>query len=534
MKIDKHIYFQISLFLIAVIWGEHSWYFLLLTAAQLIFVPLTLNLFMEKDTWFSRIYPYIAYPAFLAIVLLQLIDQTKWDGWLAGIYLLFTIMVSFYGFTRFLQRGFAHLEEFSIDLGMMYLWIGGAWYFAHETNLDTGFSYIIRWLTGIHFHYASFLLLVFMGLLGRRIQSPLYKGICIIIFVSPIIVALGITFSRWLELVSVLFYIVGIYGLIYLSYQAMFASMVQRWLVRGSFAAVGISILFSFIYALGNVWGTYTITIDFMLHFHGITNSLGFALLGLIGWFLDTPKSRFTGWNFPISRIRGGKRIGEEVLQQIVDPHQSNPKGLVNDLRIFEPDIDVDSLAPTVIDFYKNTNDYRIKAKILWSTWFYPFAYFYHVCSRRFKQLNLPLTSKQIEMIGNILPILEELDGRYRPIAWIRQIEEEVVFVALYSYHQKNERTFMNIALPLPGSAMIGILELQQIGNELQITSRGSDSYTDSGIYLAFKEFIWKLPLEERFRIREVESGRIEAHHQMWICGLPFLRIKYEIKRNEF
>lgn len=532
MSLNKHIFIQLSLFFIAMIWGEHSWYILLLTAAQLVFVPLTLHLVMENESWFRRFYPYIAYPAFLAIVLLQVTGQTKWDGWLAGMYLLFTMVVSLYGFNRFLQRGFAHLEEFSIDLGMMYLWIGGAWYFAHETNLDTGFSYIIRWLTGIHFHYASFLLLVFMGLLGRRIQSPLYKVISIIIFVSPIIVALGITFSRWLELVSVIFYIIGIYGLIYLSFREEFASRLQRWLVRGSFFAVGISIMFSFIYALGNVWGAYTITIDFMLHFHGVSNSVGFALLGLIGWSLDAPKARFTRWDFPISRIRGGKKIGEEVLLQIIDPQESTPKGLVDDLRIFEPDIDVDLLAPTICDFYEKTNDYRLKAKVRWNTWFYPFAYIFCGFSKRVQQLNLPLTNKQFEMVGYMEPILEELDGRDKPRAWVRKIEEEVVFVAFYSYYRRFEKSYMNIALPLPRSTMIGILELQQIKNELQITSKGFDSNSDSGIYLAFKKSIWKLPLEERFRIREIEPGRLEAYHHMWILGVPFLKVEYEINHT--
>lgn len=532
MTLDKRIYFHLSLFLITVIFAEHSWYFLLLTAAQLVFVPITLYLVMEKEAWITRIYSYIAYPAFGAIVLLQLTDQTKWDGWLAGIYLVFTIMVSIYGLTRFLQRGFSHLAEFSIDLGMMYLWIGGAWYFAHEANLDTGFSYIIRWLTGIHFHYASFLLLIFMGLLGRKIQSSFYQVLCSIIFVSPIIVALGITFSRWLELVSVLFYIIGIYGLIYLSYQEQFASPLQKWLIRGSFSAVGISILFSLIYALGNVWGAYTISIDFMLNFHGVTNGVGFALLGLIGWSLDTPNSQFMGWNFPISQIRGGKKVGEEILKQIVDPQESVPKGLVDDLRIFEADIDVDSLAPTISDFYVYTNRYRLWAIVRWNTWFRPVASIYRACSKRFGQINLPISKKQVEMVGNIKPIQVKLDGRSKPRAWIRKIDEEVVFVALYSVHQSHGRTYMNIALPLPRSTMIGILELQQVGRDLLITSKRSTPDADSGIYLTFHQYVWKLPIEERFQIREVGDGSIEAHHRMWVCGIPFLNIEYQIERE--
>ncbi|TCP62722.1 YndJ family protein [Baia soyae] len=535
MKISKHIFWHLALFSVAVCFGEHSWYFLLLTAAQLIFVPLVLHLVTEKNSWFARVYPYIAYPAFFAIVMLHVTEQTKWDAGLAGIYLGFTIVVSLYGFTRFFKRGFAYLEECSIDLGMMYLWIGGAWYFAHEANLETGFSPIIRWLTGIHFHYSSFLLLIFAGFLGRRIQqSPLYKLVCGVIFVSPIMVALGITFSRWLELVSVLFYIVGIYGLIYLSFREKFANHFQRWAIRSSFSAVGISILFSLIYALGNVWGAYRITIDFMIAFHGVTNSVGFAFLGLVGWMSHTPESHFTGWNFPMSRIRGGRKTGDELLQQIVDLNKETPKGLVDDVQLFTPDIDLSLLAPTISDFYQHTERYRLIAKVRWSLWFYPFAFIYRFFSRRFQQLNLPISSKPVEMVGNLSPILEELDGRREPRAWLRKMGEETVFVALYSYYQSQSqgRTYMNIALPLPGSAMIGILEWKQMGRDLQITSEASTPSSDSGIYLTWKKSTWKLPLREQFWVREVEPGRLEADHKMWIFGIPFLRVEYEIKSN--
>ena len=44
---------------------------------------------------------------------------------------------------------------------------------------------------------------------------------------------------------------------------------------------------------------------------------------------------------------------------------------------------------------------------------------------------------------------------------WMRKIGDDTAFVALYSTHEKNGRSYMNIALPLPFSSMIGILELK-------------------------------------------------------------------------
>lgn len=180
----------------------------------------------------------IAIPAFAAIMFLQITNETAWDSIFAIIYFLFTLFVAGYGFSRFLKRGFIDLEECLIGTGLMYIMIGGAWLVAYEAKIDTGFSPIMTWLTSIHFHYAAFLLPIYVGFLGKVYKSPLYKVVGIIIIVSPIILAIGITYSTLLELFSVLMYIIGIYGLIYLSVKTSI-----YWLSRVSFAALGVSII---------------------------------------------------------------------------------------------------------------------------------------------------------------------------------------------------------------------------------------------------------------------------------------------------
>ena len=151
----------------------------MLTVAQLLFVPITLQLILKIE---NRLYYYVAIPAFISIFILQITTETKLDLLFAALYLLFTFVVALYGFSRFIRRGFAHIEEFAIDAGMMYLFIGGIWFFAYIAEIDTGFSPLITWLTGIHFHYSSFLLPVFIGFLGRLYKSATYKVICTIIF----------------------------------------------------------------------------------------------------------------------------------------------------------------------------------------------------------------------------------------------------------------------------------------------------------------------------------------------------------------
>lgn len=521
-----------ALFLIVAILGSSPWYFLLLTVAQLVFVPLTLRLIMKNDNgWIHKSYLYIGTLAFIAIVLLQMTNETTWDLFLAMIYFIFTLMVAGYGISRFLNRGFSHLEEFSIDMGLIYLAIGGAWFVAHESNMETGFSPIITWLTGIHFHYAAFLLPIFVGFLGRLYKPKLYKLVGSVILIAPFIVAVGITFSTWLELLSVIIYIFGIYSIILLSFKVPFQHYIQKWLIRISFSALGVTIIFSLLYALGNLTGLYSVSIDFMLRFHGIINSILFALIGIIGWSIHLPLSKMKRLVFPISRIRGKGVIGEKILTEKTDDRiASSYKGLVDNMNVFEPDINADTLSPTIIDFYENTNQYRLFAEIKWKSWFKPFAGIYRLISRNVLQINLPLSSQRVEMTGDIFSVNDEVDGRSGARAWVRKIKGEVAFIAFYASHQEQGRTYMNIALPLPWSSMIGILELNQCGEELRLTSKKQQTIdADSGIYLAINKYLLRLPLEEQFHVEEVEEGVLKARHSMWIFSIPFLKIDYSI-----
>ena len=97
---------------------------------------------MVPGDWLSRYYYHFAVPAYISVGLLQM-TTSKWDGYLAGVYLLFTVMIACYGLSRFLTRGFTRMEEFAIDIGLIYLALGGGWYFALVMGIDTGFTPLI-------------------------------------------------------------------------------------------------------------------------------------------------------------------------------------------------------------------------------------------------------------------------------------------------------------------------------------------------------------------------------------------------------
>ncbi|WP_404459063.1 YndJ family protein [Oceanobacillus kapialis] len=527
MTFNKIAIGMIGLFLILTVFGTGPWYYLLLSIAQLVFVPLTLHLIGKKEQGFFRILRYAAIAGLIAVFLLEMTQRTHWDAVLALFYLAFTVLVACYGAKRLLQRGFARFEEFMIDIGCMYLAIGGAWYFASVVQMETGFSPILTWLTGIHFHYASFLLPVFAGFLGRLKQNRFYKMAGIAILLAPILVAVGISFAVMLEFLGVILYMIGIYSLIILAWKTSFSRPLQAWLVRLSFSALGISILFSLCYAFGNMTGMFYVTIDFMLRFHGVMNGVLFAMAGLIGWMINCPDAHAGHRSFPVSWIRGERVIGEKILADTKTEHTYN--GLVDSMHIYEPQIEGEKLPNSVIDFYENTNEYRLFSQVKWHGWFKPFAWIYQHISKRMRQLNLPFSAKEVEMTGKITSVSETVDGRTKPRAWLRKVNEETVFVAIYSFHEGEGRTYMNIALPLPGSTMMGILALQNKHGNLQLTSKQQKDAPQAGIYLAVGRQVIKLPLEETFVVGEEQDSSLRATHKMHIFSIPFLTIDYRI-----
>lgn len=510
-----------SLFIITALFSAAPWPYLLLTAAQLVYIPILLKLVCKEQDWFWKAYSYFAIPAYAAVMIEQ-IASTGWEWLLAAIYLLFTVFVAVYGMFRFLHRGFTNSEEFSIDMGLIYLAMGGGWYFAYIAGIDLGFSPLLSWLTAIHFHYSAFVLPIFIGFIGRIHTSRLYRSAVVMLLAAPMVVAVGITFSRWIEFVSVLLYFYGLGVIIWIAWRLSFLQPLQKWLMRISFTALAVTISFSMLYVLSNGFGLFSVTIDFMLRFHGVLNCIVFACVGLAGWMLAVPASRFQPPNFPISSIHGRQtadKIGET----------GKIRGLSDNLRAY-------GLTPSarIIDFYENTVDYRLKARVNWHTWFKPFAFLYSFVSKRTQQINLPFHNEEVEMTGSIFKIHEGLDGRENVRAWERKVGEETIFTALYSQHTTNEKLYMNIALPLPLTTMTGVLELRAAGENLQLTSKRTTLDSDAGVYLSVgRSGLFKLPIAEDFLITDEGTGYLLAKHTMWICSLPFLTIDYTIDQYE-
>ncbi|MGG0299972.1 YndJ family protein [Bacillus albus] len=479
----------------------------------------------------SILYPVAAMSAMLAFVINHYFFALLW--------FVYTGIVALFGVSRLLERGWEPLEETAIDSAFIYLFLGGFWFFASVAKLSImHFSSDIVLLTAAHFHYSAFLLPLSAGLIGRKREkrSKVYDAIMFIIVISPMTVAIGITYSRVFEFFAVFLYLCAIYSYGIYVWRMKFNAISAKTLLIISSSTLMVTIMFSLIYSYGNLKHVMTITIAQMVWIHGVVNGIGVALPAFVGWMIEKSAPNYKYYGKPMSRLRGNATVGEAFLhnRHLIDSKEY--KGLVDNMNDFHSEaFDIAEIPLSIIRFYENTKEYELQSHIKWHRWFRPFAFCYEKMSKRVGQIHLGMGGKWEMMHGSIVGVIDEKDGRENVRAWLRKNEaEESIFVALYSKHTYENETYMNIALPLPYSNMTGVLKVCNKSKDLIITSKlRENGQGDEGIYLNTRFFTIRLPLAETFIIKENKDQILVAKHRMWIFGVKFLEIDYEIKKIE-
>ncbi|CAN2251428.1 YndJ family protein [Bacillus vallismortis] len=476
---------------------------------------------------FVRCYPAAAFFAVLALVT----DV----GWFALVWWIYTVFLALYALLRLRDTKIHRIEETSILFGLIYLAGGGFWFFAYAAHLQImQFSPLIILLTAVHFHYSAFLIPIFNGLLGRitRKNRLLYSWMTWVILFSPILIALGISYSKILDVIAVGLYMAALYLQAYLVLTTAFRNKIGKILIRLSSAVLMVTITFSMIYSLGVFRQEVTLTINQMIWIHGFVNAFAVILPALIGWRIEGPKPFDAASVKTFSRIYGKRKIGKDFLAHIQAENNVQYRGLVDDMRsLRSKDFSPEKLAPFILSFYEQTVEYDVKAKVAWSKWFRPLAVVYEWFSKRTGQIHLSTNPDWYKMYSKIKGVHSKKDGRKRVRAWIRTNEKnETIFTALYSVYRSNEEGYMNISLPLPFSSMTGILKPYHHQEKLVLTSkRRKNRAGDEGIYLQTRAGIFPLPLSETFLIEAAHDNRLTAVHHMWLFGLKFLTVHYLI-----
>jgi YndJ-like protein len=278
----------------------------ILLLGVLIIVPLALYLVAMPDESGRHVLPYrlavIAQPfGAAAAVASFFMPQGRPAALLAALWLIVTALIALFGFWRLLFRGVLTANELCIGAGLIYLPVGGMWFFMSRFGIQPlGFGDTIVLLTAVHFHFAGFAAPILAGLAGRTLDdrgraTQLFQLAAAGIIAGTPIIATGITLS---PLVAFIGAIVISLGLILL------AIVVLGWVIRsvGSLPAqflLGVSAISSLsamvlacLYAYSLVTKTVIIDIPHMAMTHGVINAFGFALCGLVAWSLAPPDLR--------------------------------------------------------------------------------------------------------------------------------------------------------------------------------------------------------------------------------------------------
>ncbi|MBJ8061460.1 YndJ family protein [Bacillus cereus] len=538
----RNIIFGLACYIIFLIceWSNVNPVEAIILLSILLFIPMSFCIIDKKIRngsyvlfykFVSILYPIAAISAMLAFVTNHFFFALLW--------FVYTGIVALFGINRLLERGWKPLEETAIDSAFIYLFLGGFWFCASVAKLSImQFTSDIVLLTAAHFHYSAFLLPLSAGLIGRKREksSKVYDAIMFIIVISPMTVAIGITYSRVFEFFAVCLYLCAIYGYGIYVWRTKFNAISAKILLVISSSTLMVTIMFSLIYSYGNLKHVMTITIAQMVWIHGVVNGIGVALPAFVGWMIEKSAPNYKYYGKPMSRLRGNVKIGEVFLHSRNLVESKEYTGLVDNMKDFHSEaFDTDKIPVSIIRFYENTKEYELQAHIKWTRWFRPFAFCYEKMSKCVGQIHLGMGDKWETMHGSILGVIDEKDGRENVRAWLRKNEAgESIFAALYSKHTYKNETYMNIGLPLPYSNMTGVLKLCNRGNDLIITSKlRRNGKGDEGIYLHTRYFTIRLPLAETFIIKEGANQILEANHKMWIFGIKFLEIDYEIKRLE-
>ena len=164
----------------------------------------------------------------------------------AVVWLIYTFGLALYAVRRLMKTNIHRTEEMSVMAGFIYL-VGADSGSSHMSlRFRHEFLPLIVLLTAVHFHYSAFLIPIFNGLLGRIIREKreLYRWSTVIILISPILIAFGITFSKTLDVIAVALYLAGLYVNAYLVFKAPFVTKTGRILIRSSSAVLMITIAF--------------------------------------------------------------------------------------------------------------------------------------------------------------------------------------------------------------------------------------------------------------------------------------------------
>lgn len=209
-------------------------------------------------------------------------------------WLLWTIWMALQQIQQWQKESIFQIAQLNLLASPLFLPVGAAWAFADRLGFRPfNFDETITLLTAAHFHYAGFILPLLTGLILPKFQNKLAKILGIGVILGVPLVALGITTSHFLlpeiiETACVTILAGSAFGIGLLHIVFAFKNKEKwSWLL----AISGLALMAGMVLAMGYGWRFYIpisfLSIPWMYAVHGTLNALGFALPGVLGWFVS-------------------------------------------------------------------------------------------------------------------------------------------------------------------------------------------------------------------------------------------------------
>jgi len=150
-------------------------------------------------------------------------------------------------------------------------------------------------LTAVHFYFTGFATAILAGTLSafaqRRNQwSQFLRSVIVLVIFVPFLTAAGFVFSPTLKVAAVFVLSISVAALaaFRLSFAAVLHNSSARGFLRASSASVIAGMAQAGVYVLGDYLYRDWLLIPPMASTHGVLNGLGFVMLGLLGWLVES------------------------------------------------------------------------------------------------------------------------------------------------------------------------------------------------------------------------------------------------------
>lgn len=206
------------------------------------------------------------------------------------------------------------------------------------------------------------------------------------------------------------------------------------------------------------------------------------------------------------------------------------------------PDLDPAAVDPRVREFYEHTTRFALDIVPEWRTWVRPGYLLYRsFVATPLGQANVPMNQRQA--LRGVDSRIDTIDVDRDEIidirGWVRSFAAtgEPIYVGIYTTYRHDDRGYVSVGFPLPHSSFTATLVPRaRADGGLVLTSRSPLPH--AGHYLTFIEpgsreltTLGVPGFSEELDVY-VDEGELRADHAFWIFGLPFLVLRYRIRRK--